>query len=63
MTLFGELKFCLTGKLLGNVNKDVFIDFGPRDELHWGCGATFYGEFWYFGGDYRDNQQRRVSFD
>ena len=48
--------------LLGNVNKDVFIDFGPRDELHWGCGATFYGEFWYFGGDYHDNQHRRVSF-
>ena len=47
---------------LGNFNKDLFIEMGEFTELHWGCGATFYGEFWYFGGDYRDKHERQVSF-
>ena len=46
----------------GRVNRDVFIDMGEFNELHWGCGTTFYGEFWYFGGDYRDQHERQVSF-
>ena len=45
----------------GRVNRDVFIDMGEFNELHWGCGTTFYGEFWYFGGDYRDQHERQVS--
>ena len=47
----------------GRVNRDVFIDMGEFSELHWGCGTTFYGEFWYFGGDYRDQHERQVSLE
>jgi len=28
----------------GRVNRDVFIDMGEFNELHWGCGTTFYGD-------------------
>ena len=35
---------------LGNVNDDLDFQYGEGTKASWGCGTTFKGEFWYFGG-------------
>ena len=34
----------------GDVNDDLNFEFGDGTVAHNGCGATLFGEFWYFGG-------------
>ena len=34
----------------GDVNNDLNFEFGDGTVAHNGCGATLFGEFWYFGG-------------
>ena len=34
----------------GNVRNDITFTYGENTVAHNGCGATLFGEFWYFGG-------------
>ena len=49
----------------GDVNDDLNFEFGDGAVAHNGCGATLFGEFWYFGGGTgstsANSQKRRVS--
>ena len=44
----------------GNVNEELNFEFGEGATVYEGCGATFMGEFWYFGG-YDLANKRQVS--
>ena len=35
--------------ILGNVNEDLNFEYGDGASAYLGCGATLFGEFWYFG--------------
>ena len=35
--------------LIGNVNDDLNFEYGRGASAKYGCGATLFGEFWYFG--------------
>ena len=35
--------------ILGNVNEDLNFEYGEGATALGGCGATLFGEFWYFG--------------
>ena len=35
---------------LGTVNDDLDFEYGEDTETRRGCGATLFGQFWYFGG-------------
>ena len=39
-----------SGLFSGNVNADVDFEYGEGTVVDGGCGATLFGEFWYFGG-------------
>ena len=49
----------LQHKYLGNVDDYLNFEFEKGTEVVDGCGVTFAGEFWYFGGWYNE---RQVSF-
>ena len=34
----------------GDVRNDIMFTYGENTVVHNGCGATLFGEFWYFGG-------------
>ena len=34
----------------GIVNDDIDFEYGEETEARFGCGATLFGQFWYFGG-------------
>ena len=36
--------------LAGNLINDLSFEYGKETATFNGCGATLYGEFWYFGG-------------
>ena len=36
---------------LGYVNEDINFEYGEGASALYGCGATLFGEFWYFGFD------------
>ena len=35
----------------GNVNENINFEYGEDTIAHYGCGATLFGQFWYFGGN------------
>ena len=39
----------------GNINDDLAFEFGEGATVMNGCGATLYGEFWYFGNGKKVN--------
>ena len=41
---------------------DIEFEFGENTAVAFGCGATFLGEFWYFGGN-GSARRRQVSFN
>ena len=49
----------------GDVNDDLNFEFGDGTVAHNGCGATLFGEFWYFGGGTgstsANSQKRKMS--
>ena len=49
----------------GDVNDDLNFEFGDGAVAHNGCGATLFGEFWYFGGGTgstsANSQKRKVK--
>ena len=46
--------------VLGVVNDDLHFKYGNGVSAHEGCGLTFKGRFWYFGG-YGKSFKRQVS--
>ena len=40
------------------MNDDLDFQFGDGTAVDFGCGATLFGEFWYFGG--QDSFKRQV---
>ena len=34
----------------GTVNDDIDFEYGEGTKAAYGCGATLFGQFWYFGG-------------
>ena len=45
----------------GNVNDDLDFEYGDGTTVAYGCGATFMGEFWYFGGDGAANNRQVIT--
>ena len=43
---------------LGNVQRDLKLNFGKGTEVYYSCGATLNGQHWIIGGW---NEQRQVS--
>ena len=41
---------------LGNVQRDLKLNFEKDTEVYWSCGATLNGQHWIIGG-YRDKRQ------
>ena len=46
------------GNIQGNFDDKLNFEYGKETEIVDGCGVTFLGEFWYFGGWYEDRQVR-----
>ena len=42
----------------GNINADINFEYGEGKQAHYGCGASLFGQFWYFGGS--DETKRQV---
>ena len=32
------------------MNDDIDFEYGEETQALYGCGATLFGQFWYFGG-------------
>ena len=45
----------------GNVNDDIDFEYDEGTIAHDGCGATLFGQFWYFGG--YGTKKRQVSIN
>ena len=45
----------------GNVNEDLNFEYGEEVTVYDGCGASFMGEFWYFGGDGAANNRQVIT--
>ena len=49
----------------GDVNDNMNFEFGDGAVAHNGCGATLFGDFWYFGGGTgstsANSQKRKVK--
>ena len=45
--------------ILGNVNEDLKFEYGEGATALYGCGATLFGEFWYFGSG---NMVRKLGY-
>ena len=43
---------------LGNVQRDLKLNFGKGTEVYYSCGATLNGQHWIIGGW---NEKRQVS--
>lgn len=43
----------------GNVKNDLTFTYGENTIVHNGCGATLFGEFWYFGGGNSNTQTHK----
>ena len=43
------------------MNDDIEFEYGEGTGAAYGCGATLFGQFWYFGG--RDSTSRQVLSD
>ena len=43
---------------LGNVKRELKLNFEKETEVHGSCGATFNGQHWIIGGR---NEKRQVS--
>ena len=51
MVSFGYFNIYFYFVSLGNVNNDLTFEYGEGTSTYGGCGVTFLGEFWYFGGE------------
>ena len=44
----------------GNVNDDLDFEYAEGTSADHGCGATLFGQFWYFGGENSEGTIRQV---
>ena len=42
------------------MNDDIDFEYGDGTDARLGCGATLFGQFWYFGGDAYSAAYRQV---
>ena len=46
----------------GNMNDNLDFRYGEGTSVSYGCGATLFGEFWYFGGSGKFRRQVQFKF-
>ena len=46
-----QVYYEFSGLFSGNVNDDIDFEYGEGTDARYGCGATLFGQFWYFGGN------------
>ena len=54
--VFGNTAYdgSVSKNFLGNFDDNLNFEYGKDTEIVDGCGVTFLGEFWYFGGFHND---------